>query len=466
MENPCQSISDCSGNGVCESGTCKCIPAFRGMYCEEAWMESIPGWSECFTTFSVCLVVASAASLAFSSYQLWRYVFRPEHGQKRWTVVSQSLGVIAIGNIVRLILFAIDPYGYRGILPTPAVALMLNFSTVLWAIGGFLVMMYWCELVHLTGPSEMSSIHRFRPALVAFAIGTAVLLFPFGLWSKLTGSRPARILYNSFAVLICLFLIMFSATFGLRLRRMLIASLAVTQRHGTRPPPQEIFLRKLNRFVLSIAVSLSIFIIFIIGDTMDQSPWGALGLQVGARFSEVASVQALLMLLHRGSSKNRETPASPPTARATVRGSTAGLVANGVDPAVDQRHVLRQLSRREAASLGGIELSVASVLGSPLDSDTSEELEPLRTASQLELDDDDNAGHPWPVGQLTPPASPTLEPDRASPAIAGRRGSLGYSKSLPPQSWHVPRSLQRTVSKSHSFSDTRARRQPSGSLTP
>ena len=98
-------------------------------------------------------------------------------------------------------LFSVDPHGAFKIMPFPSFNILLNIPIVLWIIGAYLIALYWLELqktmtgttsvlncessqaqlIYCSGVTEMMTINKFRPVLIAGVVICTVLVIPSGI---------------------------------------------------------------------------------------------------------------------------------------------------------------------------------------------------------------------------------------------------------------------------------------------
>lgn len=77
--DPCKDII-CKNDGVCEEGTCNCLPGFQGEHCEQRWQEKYEGvWAAQdssdgrFTTFTVTIRPSLTLHTAIVMDSFWTY---------------------------------------------------------------------------------------------------------------------------------------------------------------------------------------------------------------------------------------------------------------------------------------------------------------------------------------------------------------------------------------------------------
>ena len=154
-------ISKCDIIGICTSEGCSsCRILYDGEGCCNKW-NSYAGWTELYWTYVAITIVVYVAFNIWIGYEIYIFI-RSREGKSKWNLVSQGLLVVflyAFSKInrkscfdisVRLLYYAIDPDGYRGIFNREAEGIMFWLPVWLITIVSYLIILYWYSHNHFS----------------------------------------------------------------------------------------------------------------------------------------------------------------------------------------------------------------------------------------------------------------------------------------------------------------------------
>jgi len=200
--------------------------------------------------------------------------------------------------------FAIDPEAIYGIITPWADTIIFNLPVLLWLDIGFMVLLYWAELVKSTGIQQIQNISKLRPFLIAFVIITAVVIFPASIWLALVPSFASNGTYNGLLIVAFLLFIALSLIYGTKLLRIVKSSW-----NSGKSEVFKVFLKKLTVFLFMLnAVTISFIIVLVIFTIInaDAKPWPYIILHWILRTLEVAAVVTMLVMFSKKETKIRQ----------------------------------------------------------------------------------------------------------------------------------------------------------------
>jgi len=283
---------DCGKHGVFTDGSCLCDAYYQSDNCTITW-GSDHAWNSLWIFYITITIFTQLIIIIFSVYQV---VMTIRSEWIKWSVVTHILLLAFFAALLRIIDFAVDPHGFRGIIPYETI--LFDFSEVMWVAGAYCLFFYWIELQQMSGIIELTSVTRLKPLLYACIIACVVVIFPVDILRAVYKSTPQiGYVYSTFFALNLLIDAILSTVYGIKLMK-------VTKRiyKSTKISRFKAFLRRITLFIFGIncmfITALVLNLGFIAFDA-SQYKYIFVGFHLPLRLIEFCMVLFTLMLVNK-----------------------------------------------------------------------------------------------------------------------------------------------------------------------
>jgi len=138
-------------------------------------------------------------------------------------------------------------------MPRAVVSLLFNSSITLWLAGGYLLSLYWIELIVLSGIRELDTVSKLKPFIIGLVVFLALIVIPLGAWNNI---ELVDTVYNVVLAVICLALIVFFIVASAKLERIMRRSAILSNFSH--------FLHKLTKFIWLVTCGLLTLVITLL----------------------------------------------------------------------------------------------------------------------------------------------------------------------------------------------------------